>query len=117
MPRTFAENCKLIEQTVRGNSESPSKGLARGALLDCLLVLLEAADELDMRNTLVTLDIVSDLAFSEVECEPVPKRTLLAILRLAEIANGVVQNSNPPVFCTRRLALPPIDGQRCKKSA
>ena len=117
MPKTFAESCKLIEETVRGNSPPPIKVLAKGALLDCLLVLLEAADELDMHNTFVMLDIVSDIAFSEVEREPLPTRTLLAILRLAEIANGAVQKAKPPVFSTSRLALPPVERQQYKKSA
>ena len=92
----FAKSCRTLERTVLGDTKTTSKRNASEALLDCLLVLLEASDEIGLKNTTFVLDIVADVAFAEVAHRAVPKKTHGAILRLAEIANEVIADSDPP---------------------
>ena len=105
LPETFISSCRLLEKTVLGGAGSTSARDAQDALVDCLLVQFEVADELKLRNTTSVLDIVVDVAMSEVQGQPVPIRTLMSILQLAEAANEAVQKTVPPTFTSRRSVL------------
>ncbi len=104
----FAKSCQTLERTVLVGTKTSSKGKASEALLDCILILVEAADEIGLSNTTVVLDIVADVAFAEVKQRLVPARTLGAIMRLSETANEVIAESDPPKFSTTRNLLPPV---------
>ena len=116
MPETFVMNCELVEKVVRGEFTAPTDEPAKEAVLDCLIVLLEAADELKMRNTAALLDVVADIAFSEYERTQVPTRSLIAILKIAESANAALPFTNPPIFASSRNSLA-VSQKNYKKSA
>lgn len=89
----------------RNSLPSNNRDEAREALLDCLLVLVEHADELSMKNSTLILDIAADMVFAEIEDRAVPLRTLTRILKLAEAAGSAVGKSHPPEFSSSRMTL------------
>ena len=103
----FAKNCRTLERAVLTSVDARSKRNASEALLDCLLVILEAADEIGLSNTTFVLDICADVAFSEVKGRAVPAKTLGAILQVSEVANEAISKLDPPFFASRRRVIEP----------
>ena len=86
----------LSKESSKGESGSP------GALLDCLLVLLEVSDDLGLKNSTLALEIAADVAFAEVERRPIPKDSLLGAIRLGEAAKAIFEKENSPKFVSSR---------------
>ena len=105
MPSDFVRNCRLLELVLLTDTEPEKKRCAREALLDCLLVMVEASEVIGLKNSTLMLDIVADITFSEVDCRKIPIGTLGAIMRVAEAANSAISESNPPRFVSTRSVL------------
>lgn len=106
MPSDFARSCHILELAVLAGTNASTRLQASEALLDCLLVVLEAADEIGLRNTAIVIDAVADVAFAEVEGRAVPLRSIFSILRMAEEANRALAALDPPQFFSNRAQLP-----------
>ena len=105
MPSDFVRNCRLLELVLLTDTELEKKRSAREALLDCLLVMVEASEAIGLKNSTLMLDIVADVIFAEVDCRKIPIRTLGAIIRVAEAANSAIAESHPPKFVSTRSIL------------
>ena len=106
LPSDFAEICHTLEVAILGGTNASTKLEASEAVLDCLLVVLEVADEIGLRNTTVLLDAVADVAFAEVKGRSVPTRSIGSILLLAEEANRALAKTDPPQFSSSRTQFP-----------
>ena len=98
MESEFIRSCRLIEQSLRDDEKRPPKLVVNEAILDCLLFLLEASDELGPKNSTFLLDVVADVMFAEVDNKPVPKKSLRTIIQIATTAKEALRKSDPSVF-------------------
>ena len=100
MPSKSTHSFELLENVVLGGHRfAADDEKAKEALIDCLLIALEAAEELKMNKTAAFLDLASDFAFAEVQNRPLPK-SLLA--RLVQSVVDEKPKSADPMMSTRR---------------
>ena len=95
----------LLESIVLRKSRLPHEDeKAREALIDCLLIMLEAADDLGLQKTAEYLDLAADFALSEVQSRRLSKSALTQFLRLS-LDKPVLNDGNiteGPIFKSRR---------------
>ena len=93
----------LLENVVLRKPRPPHEDhIAREAIIDCLLIILEAADELGLQRTAEHLDVSTDFALSESRllASPTLAQILRSTLESAAIEGG--SSSNEPTFKSHR---------------
>ena len=96
----------LLESVVLRKPRLPHEDeKAKEALIDCLLITLEAADDLGLQRTADYLDIATNIALAEVHSRRLSKPALTQVLRstLEKAATNFGGVTQRPVFRSRRV--------------